>query len=186
MRKLAFLLVPLSLLACSERPATAPAAPAPSFDFSNGPAVPGNSYILRDAYGGFAWLFIDPVTDLAAFVSDQPCDAFAEATPVLTQSIFNPAEEGLTMYFENGMINAMVLAAPYDCDDVLATGQVKNSWHDNDVLAWLYDHNRANAWGGSINGRVGTYNVKYTLLATWGGVGNPDFHGSFVETISVR
>lgn len=189
MRKLAAILVPLFLLACSEQPAPtalSEAGPAPSFDFSNGPAEPGNSYILRDAYGGFAWYFIDPVTELAAFVSDQPCGAFADTTLVPTQAIFSPADTGLTMYFENGMINAMVLAPPYDCDDVLATGRVKNSWHDNDVLAWLHDHHRANAWGGGINGRVGQYNVRWTLLVTWGGVGDPDFHGSFVEKISIR
>ena len=167
MRKLAAILVPLLLLACREQPATAPAAapPTPAFDFSNGPAQPGNSYILRDAYGGFAWYFIDSVTDLAALVSDQPCGAFADTTPVPTQVIFSPSDTGLTMYLENGMINAMVLAPPYGCDDVLATGRVKNSWHDNDVYAWLFDHDRANAWGGGVNGRVGRYKVLCRLGA---------------------
>jgi len=189
MRKLAFTFVPLLLLACSEGPtSTTPraAAPVPSFDFSNGPAVPGHSYLLRDAYGEFAWLFVDPVTELAALVSDQPCGAFAEATLVPTQAIFSPAEEGLTMYFENGMINALVLEPPYGCGDVLAAGQVKNSWHDNDILAWLYDHDRANAWGGGITGRVEGYNVLWQFHAVWGGVGDPDFHGAFVEKISIR
>lgn len=190
MRKPAFTIVPLLLLAaCSEQPAPtalSESAPAPSFDFSNGPAVPGNSYILRDAYGGFAWYFIDPVTGLAALVSDQPCGAFAEATLVPTQVIFSPADSGLRMALENGMINAMVLAPPYDCDDALATGRVKNTWHDNDLYAWLFDHDRANAWGGGVSGRVGRYKVMWEFHVVWGGIGNPDFHGAFVERISIR
>ena len=190
MRKLAFILVPLLLVAaCSERPtptALSGAAPAPSFDFSNGPAVPGNSYIGRDAYGGFAWYFIDPVTELAVLVTDDECGAFSGATLVPFQSIFNPAEEGMQMNFENGFLNAAVLEPPYTCDDILATGLVKNSWHDNDVYAWLFDHDRANAWGGGVSGRVGRYKVMWEFHAVWGGVGNPDFHGAFVERISIR
>ena len=189
MRKLSFILVPLSLLACSERPtptALSDAAPAPSFDFSNGPAEPGKSYIVRSAFGGFGWFFVDPETQLGALVTDDACGAFAEATLVPTQTIFNPATEGLEMYFETGWINAAILVPPYDCDDIVATGRVHNTWHDNDVLAWLYEHNRANAWGGGINGRVGDYTVAYSLLITWGGLSRPDFNGAFKETISIK
>jgi hypothetical protein len=188
MRRLAFTLVPLLLLAaCSEQPtASKQAAPAPSFDFSNGPATPGHSYIVRSAYGGFAWYFVDPVTELAALVTDEACSAFAEATLVPVQNIFNPAEEGLQMYLESGFLNAAILEPPYACDDILATGRVKNSWHDNDVYAWAFDHHRANAWGGGITGRVGPYKVMWEFHAVWGGLGNPDFHGAFVERISIR
>jgi hypothetical protein len=90
------------------------------------------------------------------------------------------------MYFENGRVNAAILEPPYECDDILATGRVLNTWHDNDVFAWLNEHNRANSWGGGIHGRVGDYTLEYTLLITWGGLTRPDFQAVVKETISIK
>ena len=190
MRKLAFTLVPLLLfVACSEQPTSTPlneAVAAPSFDFSNGPAEPGNSYIIRSEYGGFAWYFVDPVTELAALVTEDECGAFAEATPVPFQTIFSPGGEDIRMNHEGGWINAAILEPPYDCDDILATGLVQNSWNDNDFNAWRTAHHRANAYGGGIHGRVGDYTVSWDWHAVWGGLTRPDFHGAFTERISVK
>ena len=187
MRNLALILVPLFLLSsCSEQPTSAPAAPAPSFDFSNGPAEPGASYIVRGAYGGFGYFLVDPETELAALITDEACDAFADATLIPFQTIFSPAAEGIEMYHEGGWINTLILEPPYECDDILATGQVKNRWNDNDFFAFLFEHDRANAFGGGANGRVGAYTVSWNFHVTWGGPTRPDFHGAFTETISIQ
>jgi hypothetical protein len=159
---------------------------APAFDFSNGPAEPGNSYIVRDEWGGFAWFFIDPVTELGALVTDDACSIFEEATLIPFQEIFNPALEGASrMYHEAGWINAAILEEPYGCDDVLATGLVHNKWRDNDIFPWLTDNPRANSFGGGLNGRVGDYSVSYRFHIVW----NPehlDWDGVFTEKIMIK
>jgi hypothetical protein len=192
MRKLALTLVPLLLAACSDQPSSTAldeAVPAPSFDFSNGPAEPGNSYIVRGEYGDFFWMVIDPNTELAAWFTDDDfdCADFEAATPVPTQTIFNPSGDNLQMYHEGGWVNTLVLKPPYGCDDVLAVGQVHNLYFDNDVYAWVEPgHPRSNPAGFNMIGRVGAYNVKWHWHLTWGGVNKPD-HVFFVnETVTVR
>jgi hypothetical protein len=150
---------------------------APAFDFSNGPAVPGNSYIVRDEWGGFAWLFTDAVTDLGVLVTsdDTACIDFEGATLIPFQTIFNPSGEGLEMYHEAGWLNAAILEPPYECDDVLAVGRVHNRWLDNDQFAWRDAHHRANTWGGGLNGRVGNYTVSARWRCLWGGLTKPEF-----------
>ena len=193
MRKLSLSLVPplFVLASCGDHPTTPTmaneAAPAPSFDFSKGPAEPGNSYIVRDAYGAFAFFLVDPVTELAALITDaDPCIDFAAVTLIPVQNIFSPAEEGLRLYFEGGGVNAAILEPPYGCDDVLATGLVHNVWHDNDFYAFLFDHNRVNSFGGAFSGRVGAYSVSWNVHVLWGGLDNPDFNGAFSERISIK
>ena len=192
MQRLTLTLAALFLLAsCSDQPTTpqalTEAVPAPSFDFSNGPAEPGHSYIVRDAYGAFAFFLIDPVTELAALITDDdPCIDFAAVTLIPVQNIFSPSGEGLRLYFEGGWVNAAILEPPYACDDVLATGLVHNVWHDNDFYAFLFDHNRVNSFGGAFNGKVGAYSVSWNFHVVWGGLDNPDFKGAFSERISIK
>ena len=192
MKRLTLTLAALFLLAsCSDQPTTpqssTAAVPAPSFDFSNGPAVPGHSYVVRDAYGAFAFFFVDPVTELAALITDEdPCIDFAAVTLIPVQNIFSPAGEDLRLYFEGGWVNAAILEPPYGCDDVLATGLVHNVWHDNDFYAFLFEHNRVNSFGGAFNGRVGAYSVSWNFHLVWGGLGNPDFKQVFSERISIK
>lgn len=177
--------LPLALIAavaavsCDQQPIEPPAnqvAESPAFDFSNGPPVPGNSYIVRDEVGGFVWFFVDSETELGLLVAwdDFDCFDFEGATLLPFQTIFNPSHEGLEMYFESGWLNAHILEPPYECNDVLATGLVHNVWTDNDVYAWMSDTNRSNAWGGHVNGHVGDYWAMWRARCIWGGSTKPD------------
>ena len=117
MKRLTLTLAALFLLAsCSDQPTTPQASteavPAPSFDFSNGPAEPGHSYVVRGAYGAFAYYLIDPVTELAALITDDdPCIDFGAVTLIPVQNIFSPAGESLRLYFEGGWVNAAIFEA---------------------------------------------------------------------------
>jgi len=186
MRYLRLALLPLLLVACTDT--QTPIDQQPSFDFSNGPAEPGNSYIVRGDWGGFDFFFIDARTELAVYVTDDDFDCvdFEGATLIPFQQIFNPSGEGLLMYHEAGWLNAVILEPPYECDDDLATGLVHNTWVDNDVRAWLYEHNRANAYGGVINGRVGDYSVSWVMRVMWGGSTKPDHTFVFNEHITIK
>jgi len=159
-------------------PAADPVAEAPALNFINGPAEPGNSFIIRDEFGDFFWTALDEKTGLLAIVTDDDtaCIDFDNATLVPFQQIFNPSGEGLVMYFENGWLNAAVFAPPYECGDRLATGMVHNQWQDNDIDSFLYEHNRANAYGGHFNGRVGDYSVFWKVRCVWGGPTKEDFN----------
>jgi len=156
-------------------PAAEQVATVSTFDFSNGPAEPGNSFVVRDTYGDFWWLFYDDATGFYAVVTDQDwdCDAttlidYDEDTVVPFQQIFNPSGEGLVMFFENGWLNASIFSSE-ECADFVASGLVHNQWMDNDVEAWLYEHNRSNAYGGGIHGNVGGYTFAWNFKCVWGG-----------------
>ncbi len=187
---LATLMAAFMVASCDQQPIEPvnPVRENPAFDFSNGPAEPGNSYIVRDEYGGFIWFFTDPVTELGLLVAwdDVECFDFEAETLIPFQLIFNPSNEGLEMYFENGWVNAQILEPPYGCDDVLASGKVHNQWRDNDVYAWMNDTNRSNAFGGHLGGRVGDYNAMFRTQCVWGGSTKPDNEAHCNDKISVK
>ena len=163
-------------------------AEAPTFDFSNGPAQPGYSNILRGEWVGDFFTMIDPATELMVLVSwaDHTCIEFDEATPIPWQTIFSPADANLEMYFEAGWLNALLLEPPYTCADVIATGKVHNRGHDNAGWQWDGEHNRTQSLGFRFNGRLGDHNVKWSLQCLWGGLTRPDFHEHCNETVSFR
>jgi hypothetical protein len=130
----------------------------------------------------------DPKTQLAVWLTDDDfeCADFAQATPQPYQDIFNPADEGLVMHREGGWINALVIAPPYECGDILAQGLVRITAVDNDMLSPYYPHHRANRGGWSLSGRVGRYTVSWNLVYVWGGLTKPDHVQLWIERIMVK
>ena len=183
------LVISALLVACRENPVEPVrdvVVTAPAFDFSNGPAEPGNSYIVRGEFGSFAFFVIDPVTELGALITDDAaCIDFEEVTLIPFQTIFSPAGEELWVYHEGGWVNAAILEPPYGCGDVVATGLVHNKWRDNDFFPWLTDNPRANSFGGGLNGRVGDYSVSYRFHFVWNPE-HPDWDGVFTEKIMIK
>ena len=170
-------------------PAVDQVTQTPVFDFDKGPAEPGNSNVIRGEWGGFVLVLTDPVTELRAVIvmdTDFACFDFDEATTVPWQVILNPSGEGLEMYFEGGWMNVAILEPPYECANVVATGQVHNQAHDNAGWMWDGDENRANSYGYKLNGHVGDYNLKWSLRCLWGGLTKPDFEGHCREGLSIR
>jgi len=164
------------------------AVTSPTFDFSNGPAEPGASIVVRSEFDDFFWRFDDSETGLIviATADDFECVDFDELTPVPVQELFqDPPDTGLQMYFEGGWLNAAVFDGE-ECSDLLAVGKIHNQWTDNDVYAWLYESGRSNAYGGSANGKIGDYQISWKLRCVWGGMTKDDHHNHCKESVHIK
>jgi len=183
-------LVAFVAVSCDQQPVEPPAEPvaeAPSFEFSNGPDEPGTSGLMRGEWADYFAYFTDPTNGLRVVVSweEHRCIDFDEQTPIPWQTIFNPADPGLEMYFESGWLNALLVEPPYGCDHVIATGMVHNRGHDNAGWAWDGEQNRTQSLGFRFNGQLGDYIVRWSLQCLWGGLTKPDFHEHCNESISI-
>jgi hypothetical protein len=156
---------------CNEQSTpTAVTEGTPAFNFSNGPESP-NPMILRGQ--NWAWdITIDTKTSLAAIIGPWdvpfPC-AFSADPPVLLdyQDVTSADETvvqrlrhlddyyvfviDVTGYPDAGGADCANLGTVYP---MIATGRVDAVWTDNDLYAWMYDHNRKNSWGLSAHGEV--------------------------------
>lgn len=158
MRKLAFILVPLVVLACEREP-VAPAQEAPAFDFMNNPDN-GNVRIYRVADNDFAVAWTDPRTNLRAthwsnrFVVTPGCGDF-EGGPASRQEVglFLPDDMFASQLRvnEKGPVWIIVrdLNQAGDCfgAKLVAEGWGQAHYTDNDAFFIGPEQPNANAWG---------------------------------------
>lgn len=133
------------------------------------PATSGLIVVRGDFYGGdydYWYVYTDWKRGYVAFHGVDISSWCAEDPTGYTtwnyQENYPPAEEGLIIQHikADDVTTSVWPASIWDgnwCDNILnsvplATGTVDLIYNDNDVLAWMYDHNRKNAYGVSAHG----------------------------------
>jgi len=166
MRRLALVLtgavlVTFMAVACTETPADplqATDAAAAMFNFGNGPERPGNSPVRRweELFTDGDTLF-DEKSGYWVYLGSEAVCGFNDDQVSTAQTIRSPSveswEERLILRLEAGELVALI-ATEEDCNAVVAYGTVHFTKTDNDFRAWASDHNRHNAFGFNMNGRL--------------------------------
>jgi len=163
MRYLRIALLPLLLVACTDRGPVAPDV-VPSFDFANAPAVSG--VVVRGSGEELGLLALDEKTGLMAFIGVDivtTCaggDAAlglihwqrheAPTNPERIHSVYAGTDVPVTVWPAFGLDCARLTT-----ETPLGVGTVRVHGTDNDELRWLYpDQNNVNAFGFFAKGEV--------------------------------
>ena len=157
------LVVALFAVACDETPTQPfdqPVADAPTLNYSNGPDEVAHLYRYDDH---LVWTGLDLEKGLFAIFSTFPiCGLPGEdLEPVNWQDNELPSEMNDAI-MQVGQGNETYIyvgdcVGPINCAAVgsaLASGMGKIRLHDNDVLAFVEDHPRNNAWGAVGQGKL--------------------------------